>query len=137
MSTTVQAQAAFQAADEAWGAELERAFGTNACNARYLEAGMGDEGTTLRRLHDARQAACHAYTAAVTEEGRALAAARLRKVLGDIIALGNAALLAGDARRAERLSRDAMEQFCVSAPDDLFAQLVALRDATWNAAAAR
>jgi hypothetical protein len=58
-----QAQAEFDAADKAWGAELQRTFGRHAGNARYEKRGRGEEGTVLRRLHDARQQACNTFNA--------------------------------------------------------------------------
>ena len=48
---------AFQAADDAWSAELKRVFGKQAGDARYVARGKGEEGSELRRLHDAREAA--------------------------------------------------------------------------------
>jgi len=53
----------FQAADDAWSAELHRVFGKNACNARYLLCGRGEEGTKLRELYEAREAARSAWHA--------------------------------------------------------------------------
>jgi len=47
----------FQAADDAWSAELHRRFGREAGDARYGPRGKGEEGSELRRLHDAREAA--------------------------------------------------------------------------------
>jgi hypothetical protein len=55
--------APFQSADDAWSAELKRTFGKDACNARYTERGKGSEGSELRRLHDAREAARLAWHA--------------------------------------------------------------------------
>jgi hypothetical protein len=51
----------FQAADDAWGAELARVFGKASGDARYGLGGRGAEGTELRRLHDAREAARSAW----------------------------------------------------------------------------
>jgi hypothetical protein len=48
---------AFQQADDAWSAELKRIFGKRAGDARYTAEGKGEEGSDLRRLHDAREAA--------------------------------------------------------------------------------
>lgn len=48
---------AFQAADDAWDAELRRLFKDAACMARYQERGRGPEGSELRRLYDAKHAA--------------------------------------------------------------------------------
>lgn len=48
---------------DAWDIELARVFGKDACNARYLPRGKGEEGTELRRLHDAREAARRAWHA--------------------------------------------------------------------------
>jgi len=56
----------FQAADDAWGAELRRVFGKDACNARYLPRGKGAEGSDLRRLHNAREAARLAWHQSAT-----------------------------------------------------------------------
>jgi hypothetical protein len=53
----------FQEADDAWSAELTRVFGKNAGDARYTDKGKGLEGSELRRLHDARQAAQAAWHA--------------------------------------------------------------------------
>lgn len=47
----------FQQADDTWSAELVRIFGKQACNARYDGRGKGFDGSTLRQLHDAREAA--------------------------------------------------------------------------------
>lgn len=47
----------FQAADDAWSAELSRVFGKDAGTARYQPRGKGEPGSELRRLHDARDAA--------------------------------------------------------------------------------
>jgi hypothetical protein len=49
--------APFQRADDAWGDELVRVFGKLACNARYDGRGKGTDGSRLRKLHDAREAA--------------------------------------------------------------------------------
>lgn len=51
----------FQDADDAWSAELKRVFGRNAGDARYTDRGKGVEGSTLRQLHDAREAARAAW----------------------------------------------------------------------------
>ena len=40
-------------ADKAWQAELTRAFGRDACNARYLPRGKGEAGSSLRATHNA------------------------------------------------------------------------------------
>lgn len=47
----------FQIADDAWSAELKRLFGKQAGDARYGTRGKGEEGSALRRLHDARMEA--------------------------------------------------------------------------------
>lgn len=47
----------FQAADDAWSTELRAVFGKDASAARYQSCGHGDEGSNLRSLHDAREAA--------------------------------------------------------------------------------
>jgi hypothetical protein len=47
----------FQEADDAWSAEITRIFGKNACQARYEPRGKGEEGSQLRRLHNARELA--------------------------------------------------------------------------------
>jgi len=51
----------FQAADDAWGDELRRIFGQRAAEARYTSLGEGEEGSSLRRLFEARQAARSAW----------------------------------------------------------------------------
>jgi hypothetical protein len=51
----------FQDADDAWSAELQRVFGKRAGDARYRPEGKGAEGSELRRLHNARMAARHAW----------------------------------------------------------------------------
>lgn len=53
----------FQEADDAWGTELQRIFGKHAGDARYTDKGKGLEGSELRRLHDAREAARIAWYA--------------------------------------------------------------------------
>lgn len=58
----------FQAADDAWSAELRRAFGRNAGQARYERRGRGDDGTALRRTHDAREAARAAWHSSATAQ---------------------------------------------------------------------
>ncbi len=57
----IAAQKAFQVADDAWGDELRRSFGKNAGDVRYTARGKGEEGSTLRRLHDAREVARTAW----------------------------------------------------------------------------
>jgi hypothetical protein len=47
----------FQRADDAWSDELQRIFGKNAGQARYEPRGKGEEGSKLRSLYDAREAA--------------------------------------------------------------------------------
>lgn len=47
----------FQDADDAWGDELRRTFGKWSAEARYSDLGMGEEGSNLRRLYEARTAA--------------------------------------------------------------------------------
>ena len=47
----------FQEADDAWSAELRRVFGKDSGQARYEPRGKGTDGSALRRLHDAREAA--------------------------------------------------------------------------------
>lgn len=56
----------FQDADNAWSDELQRKFGKQAGDARYLARGKGEEGSELRRLHDAREAARAAWHASAT-----------------------------------------------------------------------
>lgn len=51
----------FQDADDAWSAELVRVFGNDSGTARYQPRGKGAEGSTLRKLHDAREAAREAW----------------------------------------------------------------------------
>lgn len=57
---------AFQRADVAWGDELRRVFGKDACNARYQPRGKGEPGTELHRLHEAREAARAAWHQSAT-----------------------------------------------------------------------
>jgi hypothetical protein len=61
--TTTQAERrrAFIAADEAWSAELRRCYGGGAGDARYIRAGKGEPGSTLRACHDAFVAAGDAW----------------------------------------------------------------------------
>jgi hypothetical protein len=47
----------FQQADDAWSAELVKVFGKQSGQARYEPRGKGNEGSKLRQLHDAREAA--------------------------------------------------------------------------------
>lgn len=49
--------AAFQRADDAWGAELRRIFGKHAGDARYTKEGKGANDSQLRQLYDAREVA--------------------------------------------------------------------------------
>jgi len=44
-------------ADNAWQRELVKQFGARAGDVRYTETGQGAEGSTLRKLHDAKLAA--------------------------------------------------------------------------------
>lgn len=53
---------AFQDADDAWQAEINRVFGERS-NARYLDCGKGEPGTLLRSLYEARMAAKAAWRA--------------------------------------------------------------------------
>lgn len=53
----------FQDADDAWGDELRRVFGKRSAEARYTSLGIGAEGSNLRRLYEARQAARAAWHA--------------------------------------------------------------------------
>jgi hypothetical protein len=53
--------AAFQAADDAWQAELSRVWGKNAGDIRYTPYARGDAGTELRRLYEARMTASNAW----------------------------------------------------------------------------
>ncbi len=39
-------------ADDAWQAELEKQFGKQAGDKRYIKEGKGAEGSELRRLHN-------------------------------------------------------------------------------------
>jgi hypothetical protein len=48
---------AFNAADDAWNAELVRRFGSEACNARYEKRGRGSFEDDLGRLFLARDKA--------------------------------------------------------------------------------
>ena len=53
--------AAFQAADDAWQAELSRIWGENAGDIRYTHHARGEAGTELRRLYEARMSASDAW----------------------------------------------------------------------------
>jgi len=52
---------AFQAADDAWDAELVRLYGRSAGQARYEALGIGEDGSELRRLFHERCAAMAAW----------------------------------------------------------------------------
>lgn len=62
--TRAEAYTAFNAADDAWQAELEDAF-PDAHEARYLPRGHGKPGTPLRAAYEARQAARIAWESAL------------------------------------------------------------------------
>lgn len=62
--TRLELSEAFDAADAAWFAELERRFGNDACNARYERRGMGTSEDDLGRLFLARDKARMAWEAA-------------------------------------------------------------------------
>lgn len=55
--------AAFTQADQRWSMELVSAFGVAAQTQRYLPAGRGAPGSTLRAAYDARALAQEAYDA--------------------------------------------------------------------------
>lgn len=55
--THAETTRAFTAADHAWSRELRSLFGKEAGDVRYTKIGRGAEGSELRRLHDARDAA--------------------------------------------------------------------------------
>jgi len=59
---------AFDAADRDWQAELVRVYGRSAGEARYLPLGKGAPGTTLHKLHLAREAARVAWWREVERE---------------------------------------------------------------------
>lgn len=62
MSTT---ETAFRSADAAWQAELVKVFGAkSAPNMRYVTAGKGMPGSTLRRVWEARETVRSAFVAA-------------------------------------------------------------------------
>ena len=63
-----RAYRAYAAADYAWSQELRRLYGNDAGTARYQKAGKGEEGTELRRLHDAFTSTGAAYRAAIAPE---------------------------------------------------------------------
>jgi N12 class adenine-specific DNA methylase len=70
---------ALQKADDAWSAELQKAFGKEAGDKRYGAAGKGEPGSALRKAYDVRDAARQAYEAekarvAPTKQERAPAA---------------------------------------------------------------
>lgn len=50
-------------AEAKWQAELERAFGRDACDARYQPRGKGAEDSPLRKAHDALELARLAWLA--------------------------------------------------------------------------
>lgn len=52
---------AFQDADDAWDGELRRVFGKQSALARYTNLGKGEEGTAVRKLFEARDAARTAW----------------------------------------------------------------------------
>lgn len=53
----------FQESYDAWAAEVRRIFGDKAAHTHWTDLGKGEEGSTLRRLHDAREAARVAWYA--------------------------------------------------------------------------
>lgn len=66
--------------DNAWQAELEKVFGKQAGDKRYVRAGKGEPGTALRAAYEARQMAQEAWHAdgeALGEESLANRAPRL------------------------------------------------------------
>lgn len=65
---------AFQAADEAWSAELVRCFGKHAGDKRYLPEGKGAPGSVLRLTHDARDALRQAFEYVCSDSARGAAA---------------------------------------------------------------
>lgn len=62
MTTYKDLTAAFQAADDAWQAELVRTFGKNAGDVRYTRFAHGETGTPLRAAWDKRDAAEKAWS---------------------------------------------------------------------------
>jgi hypothetical protein len=56
--------AAFEAADNAWQAELVNTFGVHASDLRYTSHGRGENGTALRAAYEARRVASDAWTRA-------------------------------------------------------------------------
>lgn len=59
--SVLEAHKNFARADAAWSHELHRLFDRRAGDVRYTDAGKGDDGSELRRLHDARMAAQQAW----------------------------------------------------------------------------
>lgn len=67
-----RASTEFDLAERAWSAELSAQFGRHAGDVRYTPAGRGADGTHLRRLHDARDAARIAWEVARADLERAI-----------------------------------------------------------------
>jgi hypothetical protein len=63
LDTKQLAYVRFLDADTEWSKELLRQFGRGAGDARYEKRGKGDQGSTLRKLHDAREDARHEWEA--------------------------------------------------------------------------
>ena len=63
MKLGTEAHRRAQATDDAWQAELVKAFGKRAGDVRYTKAGEGEEGSALRLAHDARMVAQEAWHA--------------------------------------------------------------------------
>jgi hypothetical protein len=63
MATYKQIYSEAKQADDAWQSELVRVFGKSAGDKRYTKEGKGEEGSELRRLHDAFRECQHALSA--------------------------------------------------------------------------
>ncbi len=71
MTTYLETNAALQAADDAWMAELLATFGAAAQTVRYKLAAKGEPGSSLRAAWDARYAALQAWFKACDQEAAA------------------------------------------------------------------
>ena len=63
---------AFQAADDAWSAELQKQFGRNAGDIRYTPRGRGEPGSKLAELHAEFHRTQAEWTAAIAAACKAM-----------------------------------------------------------------
>ncbi len=131
------ATVAFQSADDAWQAEINRTM-PNLTNARYLPAGKGAPGSILAALHEARETASNAYHAA----RRAAYAPRpaLPRLVAALRLSGHSESEALSAIQARRLCDDfaASESICfVGGASEAIKQARHCRRLTARAIAAR